>query len=187
MRADERCVTTASGDTKKRARPMGAFDDINGRFGKWTAVTASQGFRLRSGMRSPAWTTSINEVPTVRAGQGDTKRGRRPFDQRPVEVGGHKPVESRPERIDRQPASGIGATRQRRSWNRIFRADQTDLLPKSRQVFPSLSLRPFGDDGDRRDPRPYNVHLASNSCLPGDCRRPTNPLHAASFNWPKAA
>jgi len=51
---------------------MGALGDINGRFGKWTAVTASQGFKrewkLRSEMRSPAWTTSITEVPTVRAG-----------------------------------------------------------------------------------------------------------------------
>jgi nucleotidyltransferase/DNA polymerase involved in DNA repair len=58
-------------DTGKRDRLMSALDDINGRFGKWTAVTASQGFRrewkLRSEMRSPSWTTSIAEVPTVRA------------------------------------------------------------------------------------------------------------------------
>ena len=55
-----------------RARLMDALDEINSRFGKWTAVTASQGFKrewkLRSEMRSPAWTTSIDEVPTVRAG-----------------------------------------------------------------------------------------------------------------------
>jgi len=52
---------------------MDALDDIDGRFGKWTAVTASQGFKrewkLRSEMRSPAWTTNINEMPTVRAGE----------------------------------------------------------------------------------------------------------------------
>lgn len=50
---------------------MGALDEINGRYGKWTAVTASQGFKrewkLRSEMRSPSGTTSIAEVPTVRA------------------------------------------------------------------------------------------------------------------------
>lgn len=69
--ADMRPRTLFEGDTEKRARLMGALDDINGRFGKWTAVTASQGFKrewkLRSEMRSPAWTTSITEVPTVRA------------------------------------------------------------------------------------------------------------------------
>ncbi|MCP8891732.1 DUF4113 domain-containing protein [Sphingomonas faeni] len=50
---------------------MGALDAINGRFGTWTAVTASQGskpeWKMRSEMRSPAWTTNISEVPTVRA------------------------------------------------------------------------------------------------------------------------
>jgi len=71
MAADMRPRTLFEGDTDKRARLMGALDDINGRLGKWTAVTASQGFRrewkLRSEMRSPAWTTSITEVPTVQA------------------------------------------------------------------------------------------------------------------------
>jgi len=70
--ADMRPRTLFEGDTDKRTRLMGALDKINGRFGKWTAVTALQGFkrewRLRSEMRSPAWTTSINDVPIVRSG-----------------------------------------------------------------------------------------------------------------------
>jgi hypothetical protein len=69
--ADMRPRTLFEDDTGRRDRLMGALDELNGRFGKWTAVTASQGFkrewRLRSEMRSPAWTTSIAEVPTVRA------------------------------------------------------------------------------------------------------------------------
>ncbi len=70
--ASELCPRTLfEDDTGKRDRLMGALDEINGRFGKWTAVTASQGFRrewkLRSAMRSPSWTTSIADVPTVRA------------------------------------------------------------------------------------------------------------------------
>lgn len=68
---DMRPRTLFEEDTGKRDRLMSALDEINGRFGKWTAVTASQGFRrewkLRSEMRSPAWTTSIAEVPTVKA------------------------------------------------------------------------------------------------------------------------
>jgi nucleotidyltransferase/DNA polymerase involved in DNA repair len=56
---------------EKRIRLMGALDEINGRFGRWTAVTASQGFRrewkLRAENRSPAWTTRLAEVPTVKA------------------------------------------------------------------------------------------------------------------------
>ncbi len=69
--ADMRPRTLFEDDTGKRDRLMSALDEINGRFGKWTAVTTSQGFRrewkLRSQMRSPAWTTSIAEVPTVKA------------------------------------------------------------------------------------------------------------------------
>lgn len=68
---DLRPLTLFEEGGEKRARLMTALDDINGRFGKWTAVTAGQGFRrewkMRSEMRSPAWTTSISEVPTVRA------------------------------------------------------------------------------------------------------------------------
>ena len=56
---------------EKSGHLMAALDDINGRYGKWTAVTASQGFRrewkLRAGNRSPAWTTRLEEVPIVRA------------------------------------------------------------------------------------------------------------------------
>jgi nucleotidyltransferase/DNA polymerase involved in DNA repair len=69
--ADMRPRTLFEGDTTKRDRLMTALDDINGKFGRWTAVTASQGFRrewkLRSEMRSPAWTTRLAEVPTVKA------------------------------------------------------------------------------------------------------------------------
>jgi DNA polymerase V len=68
---DMRPRTLFEEDGDKRARLMGALDEINGRFGKWTAVTASQGFKrewkLRSEMRSPSWTTDLAEVPTVRA------------------------------------------------------------------------------------------------------------------------
>ena len=67
---DERPRTLFEDDMTKRTRLMSALDDINGRFGKWTAVTASQGFerewKRRSEMRSPAWTTNLAEVPTVR-------------------------------------------------------------------------------------------------------------------------
>lgn len=69
--ADLRPRTLFEEDTGPRERLMAALDAVNGRFGKFTAVTASQGFkrqwRLRSEMRSPAWTTRIDEVPTVRA------------------------------------------------------------------------------------------------------------------------
>ncbi|WP_416366050.1 DUF4113 domain-containing protein [Sphingomonas aerolata] len=51
---------------------MGALDEINTRFGKFAATTASQGFKrqwkMRSEMKSPAWTTDIRDVPKVRAG-----------------------------------------------------------------------------------------------------------------------
>ncbi len=67
----ERPRTLFEADTTKRDRLMGALDAINDKFGTWTAVTATQGFRrewkLRSDMRSPAWTTKIADVPTVRA------------------------------------------------------------------------------------------------------------------------
>ncbi|MCU6453920.1 Y-family DNA polymerase [Sphingomonas sp. A2-49] len=69
--ADMRPRTLFEDDTGKRDRLMSALDEINGRFGRWSVVTASQGFKrewkLRSEMRSPAWTTSIAEVPTVKA------------------------------------------------------------------------------------------------------------------------
>ena len=66
-----RPLTLFEGDTDKRARLMTAIDEVNGRFGKFTAVTATQGFRrgwaARSDARSPSYTTRIAEVPAVRA------------------------------------------------------------------------------------------------------------------------
>nr|WP_243848333.1 Y-family DNA polymerase [Sphingomonas insulae] len=54
----------------RRARLMSALDEINGRFGKWSAVTASQGFKrewkLRADSRSPAWTTRLSDLPLVK-------------------------------------------------------------------------------------------------------------------------
>ncbi len=41
--ADLRPRTLFEGDTDKRLRLMGALDDINGRFGRFTAVPGSQG------------------------------------------------------------------------------------------------------------------------------------------------
>lgn len=59
------------GDTERRERLMGALDDINGRFGKMSAVPATMGFkrewRARADMKSPCYTTRIAEVPVVRA------------------------------------------------------------------------------------------------------------------------
>ncbi|MBK6708695.1 MAG: DUF4113 domain-containing protein [Sphingomonadales bacterium] len=50
-------------------RLLGALDEINGRFGRFTAVPAVQGFKrewkLKAEMKSPAWTTRIEEVPKV--------------------------------------------------------------------------------------------------------------------------
>jgi hypothetical protein len=69
--ADLRPRTLFEGDTEKRTRLMGALDDINGRFGRFTAVPAAQGFKrewkMRAESRSPAWTTRLDEVPVVRA------------------------------------------------------------------------------------------------------------------------
>ncbi|MBH9538178.1 DinB/UmuC family translesion DNA polymerase [Novosphingopyxis sp. YJ-S2-01] len=52
-------------------RLMGALDAINTRYGKFTAVPGVQGFRrswtTRADMKSPAWTTRIDEVPRVAA------------------------------------------------------------------------------------------------------------------------
>jgi hypothetical protein len=68
---EDRPHTLFEENTAKRDRLMGALAAINGKFGTWTAVTASQGFkrewRMRSEMRSPAWTTDIAEVPVVSA------------------------------------------------------------------------------------------------------------------------
>lgn len=58
-------------DGDKRSRLMTAMDELNGRFGKFTAVPAAQGFKrqwsARSENRSPNYTTRIAEIPRVRA------------------------------------------------------------------------------------------------------------------------
>lgn len=55
----------------RRQRLMGAIDEINERFGKFAAIPGVQGFRRewkqQASMKSPAWTTRIEEVPRVRA------------------------------------------------------------------------------------------------------------------------
>lgn len=64
-------LTLFDGDVEKRTRLMAAIDKVNGRFGKFSAVTATQGFKRgwaeRSESRSPNYTTRIAEVPKVRA------------------------------------------------------------------------------------------------------------------------
>ena len=71
MEAHMRPLTLFEGDGDKRARLMTALDDLNGRFGKFTAVPATQGFKrqwsARSDSRSPNYTTRIAEVPSVSA------------------------------------------------------------------------------------------------------------------------
>ena len=69
--AELRPRTLLEGDTEKRDRLMGALDNVNGRFGRFAAVPAIQGFKrewkMRAEMKSPAWTTRIEDVPWVRA------------------------------------------------------------------------------------------------------------------------
>lgn len=69
--AELRPRTLFEGDVERRDRLMTALDEVNGRFGQFTAVPAAQGFRrdwkMRAENRSPAWTTRIDEVPLVRA------------------------------------------------------------------------------------------------------------------------
>ncbi|MBB4050142.1 DNA polymerase V [Sphingomonas zeae] len=69
--ADLRPRTLFEGNVERRDRLMTALDEVNGRFGKFTAVPAAQGFRrewrMRAENRSPAWTTRIEEVPVVQA------------------------------------------------------------------------------------------------------------------------
>ena len=51
---------------------MSALDAVNRRHGRMTVVPAAQGFKrpwkMRAEMKSPAWTTRIEDLPTVRAG-----------------------------------------------------------------------------------------------------------------------
>lgn len=69
--AELRPRTLFEGDTEKRDRLMGALDSVNSRFGRLAAVPATQGFKrdwkMRADMKSPAWTTRIEDVPRVRA------------------------------------------------------------------------------------------------------------------------
>ena len=56
----------------RRDRLMTALDAVNRRHGRMTVVPAAQGFyrpwKMRAEMKSPAWTTRIEDLPTVRAG-----------------------------------------------------------------------------------------------------------------------
>ncbi|WP_296221295.1 DUF4113 domain-containing protein, partial [uncultured Sphingomonas sp.] len=69
--ADLRPRTLFEGDVERRDRLMTALDEVNSKFGRFTAVPAAQGFRrewkMRAESRSPAWTTRIDEVPVVNA------------------------------------------------------------------------------------------------------------------------
>ena len=69
--AELRPRTLFEGDTEKRDRLMGALDSVNSKFGRFAAVPATQGFKrdwkMRANMKSPAWTTRIEDVPRVRA------------------------------------------------------------------------------------------------------------------------
>jgi DNA polymerase V len=70
--ADLRPRTLFEVNPERRERLMTALDEVNGRFGKFAAVPAAQGFRrdwkMRSENKSPAWTTRLDEVPVVQAG-----------------------------------------------------------------------------------------------------------------------
>jgi len=54
---------------RHREAHAAALDDINGRFGRFTAVPAAQDFKrewkMRAQSRSPAWTTRLDEAPIV--------------------------------------------------------------------------------------------------------------------------
>lgn len=69
--ADLRPRTLFEGDLEKRERLMVALDEVNQRFGKFTAVPAAQGFKrdwkMRAENKSPAWTTRLDQVPVVGA------------------------------------------------------------------------------------------------------------------------
>lgn len=69
--ADLRPRTLFEEDGDRRTRLMMAMDEVNGRFGKFAAVPASQGFkrqwRARADAKSPNYTTRIAEVPSVKA------------------------------------------------------------------------------------------------------------------------
>ena len=72
-RADlrQRTLFEHTADIERRERLIGALDAINQRYGKFTVVPGVQGFRrtwkTRADMKSPAWTTRLDEVPRVAA------------------------------------------------------------------------------------------------------------------------
>ena len=55
----------------RRETLMGTLDDINSRFGRGALIPASTGLKrawtVRADMKSPAWTTRLNETPLARA------------------------------------------------------------------------------------------------------------------------
>lgn len=71
IEADKRPLTLFEESNDRRDRLMAAMDEVNGRFGKFKAVPASQGFKrewkARSDTKSPNYTTRIAEVPSVKA------------------------------------------------------------------------------------------------------------------------
>ena len=73
VKATERPITLFENpdESDRRDRLMGALDDINGRFGRCTAVPGTQGFKrpwqMRATAKSPCWTTRIEDVPRVKA------------------------------------------------------------------------------------------------------------------------
>ncbi len=71
IEADRRPRTLFEESSEKRDRLMAAMDEVNGRFGKFKAVPASQGFKrewkARADSKSPNYTTRIAEVPSVKA------------------------------------------------------------------------------------------------------------------------
>lgn len=66
---EKRPRTLFENGSERRDRLMKALDEINARYGRWTAVPATQGFerewRMRAADRSPAWTTRLSDVPVV--------------------------------------------------------------------------------------------------------------------------
>ena len=58
-------------ELERSSRLMGAVDELNARYGKFTVVPGSQGFerpwKMRAEAKSPAWTTRISDVPVVKA------------------------------------------------------------------------------------------------------------------------
>ncbi len=70
--AELRPRTLFEADPVRRERLMSALDEVNGKYGRFTAVPGTQGFkrewRMRAENKSPAWTTRIADVPVVTAG-----------------------------------------------------------------------------------------------------------------------